>query len=241
MEQKKAEPTPTDDRHEVDGVEPTPTDDQQKVDGAAPGGENGSSEERKRPKVVDRRRVHVDEDGEAAAGEPEAPRKPTYVEVLENKVTAAEAKLREHIERLENESAKFRARQERELERRTQEARKSAVTGFLAIADNMARGSAAAIVSMKVASRGQETLESLVQGVQMIQGRFFQELASLGVQPFASIGEKFDPERHEAVRMEDVTDPAQDGMIIEELCQGYELGGEVLRPSQVAVGKLKSG
>ena len=233
MEQKKAEPTPTDDPQKVDGIAPD--------DGDA----NGSSEEQERPKVVDRRRVQVDEDGElsseASDGEPEAPRKPTYIEVLENKVAAAEDKLREHIERLEKESANFRARQERELERRTQEARKRAVTGFLAIADDMARATAAAIESMKDASRGRETLESLVQGVQMIQGRFFQEIASLGVQPFVSKGEKFDPERHEAVRMEDVTDPAQDGVVIEELCQGYALGDEVLRPSQVAVGKLKSG
>lgn len=232
---------------EQKNAESTPADDQQKIDGAAPdaGGANGSPEEENRPKVVDRRRVHLDDDGEPSAGdsegEPEALRKPTYIEVLENKVTAAEDKLREHIDRLEKESANFRARQERELERRTQEARKSAVTGFLAIADDMARATAAAIESMKDASRGQETLESLVQGVQMIQGRFFQEIASLGVQPFVSKGEKFDPQRHEAVRMLDVTDPAQDGVVIEELCQGYALGDEVLRPSQVAVGKLKAG
>ncbi len=227
-------------------VDSPPTENQQIVDGTAPGGGNANGpEEQERPKVVDRRRIQVDGEGEPAAetdgSEDEGPRKPTYVEVLQNKVTAAEEKLREHIERLEKESANFRARQERELERRTQEARKSAVTGFLAIADDMARATAAALDSMKDPSRGRETLESLVQGVQMIQGRFFQELASLGVQPFVSKGEKFDPERHEAVRMMEVTDPAQDGVVMEELCQGYALGGEVLRPSQVAVGKLRSG
>ena len=224
----------------------SPTEDQ-KVDGTAPdaNAENGSVENQ-RPKVVDRRRIRVDEEGEPVAGETgegedEGPRKPTYVEVLQNKVTVAEEKLREHIERLEKESANFRARQERELERRTQEARKSAVSGFLAIADDMERAMAAALESMKDPSRGRETLESLVQGVQMIQGRFFQELSSLGVQPFVSKGEKFDPERHEAVRMVNVNDSSLDGVVIEELAQGYVLGDEVLRPSQVAVGKLKSG
>lgn len=200
-----------------------------------------------RPRIVDRRRVHAEgetptAEGAAEAGEGEegAPRKPTYVEMLQKKVAVAEEKLKEHIERLEKESADFRARQERELERRTQEARKNAVSGFLAIADDMGRATAAAMETMKDPAKGQEALEALVQGVQMIQGRFFQELASLGVKPFVSRGEKFDPQRHEAIRMIEVTDPGQDGAVIEELCQGYMLGEEVLRPSQVIVGQLKN-
>lgn len=228
--------------------EPTSTKKQKVADGSeSPVGNSNGSEEQDRPKVVDRRRIQVggkeepvvtSDDGDGK--EAEEPRKPTYVEVLQNKVAVAEEKLREHIERLEKESASFRARQERELERRTLEARKTTVTGFLAIADDMARATAAALDSMEDPSRGKETLESLVKGVQMIQGRFFQELAALDVQPFVSKGEKFDPQRHEAVRMMEVTDPSQDGVVLEELCQGYTLGEEVLRPSQVAVGKLKS-
>lgn len=218
---------------------------------AGPNGPAGNTQKEavgdERPRIVDRRRVHAEGEappGEAVAeageGEEGAPRKPTYVEMLQKKVAVAEEKLKEHIERLEKESANFRARQERELERRTQEARKNAVTGFLAIADDMARATAAAMESMKDPAKGQEALEALVQGVQMIQGRFFQELASLGVKPFVSRGEKFDPQRHEAIRMIEVSDPGQDDVIVEELCQGYMLGEEVLRPSQVVVGKHKN-
>ncbi len=194
------------------------------------------------PKVVDRRRVKVDEEGQEKpeGGEEEVVRKPTYIEELEYKVAAAEQKLREHIERLDKESAEFRTRQARELERRARQAKKEAASAFLGIADDMGRATAAAAESLEDSSKSREALESLVQGMGMIQGRFFSELASLGVQPFSSKGEKFDPERHEAVRTVEVADPALDGVVVEELAPGYSLGDEVIRPSTVAVGKLAS-
>lgn len=208
---------------------------------SAVAGETESEDEKQGPKVVDRRRVHkMDEDGQSHEAAEEPVRKPTFVEELENKVAVAEEKLKEHIERIDRESAEFRARQARELERRTQQARKDAVSAFLGITDDLGRATAAAAGSLGDPSKSKETLKSLVQGVQMIQGRFFQELASLGVKPFAAKGEKFDPERHEAVRTVEVRDAKLDGVVVEELAQGYLLGEEVLRPSTVAVGKFSS-
>jgi molecular chaperone GrpE len=212
--------------------------------GAARTGEEepAGPEEPSGPKVVDRRRLKIDEEGQTGPEgvEEDFVRKPTFVEELEYKVAAAEQKLREHIDRLDKESTEFRARQERELERRARQAKKEAASAFLGIADDMGRATAAAAESLEDSSRSREALESLVQGMGMIQGRFFSELASLGVQPFASMGEKFDPERHEAVRTVEVADPALDGVVVEELAPGYLLGDEVIRPSPVAVGKIAS-
>ena len=210
---------------------------------AVAGNEEGEQEG---PKVVDRRRVHdvadksnsSEDDGEVVVEEPV--RKPTFVEELEQKVVIAEEKLKEHIERIDKESAEFRARQERELERRTLQARKDAVSAFLGIDDDLSRATTAAAGSRNDPTKSKEVLESLVQGVQMIQGRFFQELASLGVKPFVAKGEKFDPERHEAVRTVEVDDKKFDGFVVEELARGYVLGDEVIRPSTVAVGKYPS-
>ncbi|MEE9274783.1 MAG: nucleotide exchange factor GrpE [bacterium] len=212
-------------------------------------------EDKSKPRVVDRRRFRAgEEEGEAAPGdgrdeadgdEDGGSRYPTFVQELqrkaaaaEEKVAKAEEKLREHIERVNRESAEFRGRQERELERRTLKTRKQVVSGFLGIADDIARASAAAGESLAGGEPGREALESLLQGVRMIQGRFFQELASLGVEPFAAKGVPFDPERHEAIRTEEVTDPALDGMVIEEAAPGYMLGDSILRPSKVCVGRL---
>ncbi len=228
----------------MDRVElsPTPADEEDAGAEAGEGaGESESEAEEQGPKVVDRRRLRVEEDAEAAEGElADFVRKPTFVEELEKKVAAAEEKLHEHIDRLDKESAEFRARQGRELERRTQQARKDAVSAFLGIADDLGRATAAASGPFEDPAKRREAMDSLVEGVRMIQGRFFQELASLGVKPFSSKGEKFDPERNEAVRTIEVSDPELDGMVVEELALGYLLGDEVLRPSSVAVGKFSA-
>ena len=210
-----------------------------KAEAAEPVDEGRAEEEAKeKPRVVDRRRVREDgEVSEEGAGETEeTPRVPAYVEQLQAKVAAAEEKLREHIDKIDKETADFRARQEREMERRTREVKKQAVSGFLSIADDLARATAAVDSG---ASKGEEggVLETLVQGVRMIQGRFFQELSNLGVEPLSAMGVAFNPEEHEAVRMVEVSDEALDGMVVEELACGYKLGDAVLRPARVSVGK----
>ncbi len=207
--------------------------------GGEPVDEGRAEEEAKeKPRVVDRRRVREDGEmsGEGAGETEETPRVPAYVEQLQAKVAAAEEKLREHIEKIDKETADFRARQEREMERRTQEVKKQAVSGFLSIADDLARATAAVDGG---ASQGDEggVLETLVQGVRMIQGRFFQELSNLGVEPLSAMGVAFNPEEHEAVRMVEVSEEALDGMVVEELACGYKLGDAVLRPARVSVGK----
>ncbi len=202
--------------------------------------EAGDAEEeaKEKPRVVDRRRVREDgEVSEESADEAEeAPRVPAYVEQLQAKVAAAEEKFKEYVEKIDKDTADFRARQEREMERRTQEVKKQAVSGFLSIADDLARATAAVDSGT---SQGEKdgALETLVQGVRMIQGRFFQELSNLGVEPLSAMGVAFNPEEHEAVRMVEVDDEAQDGLVVEELACGYKLGDAVLRPARVSVGK----
>ena len=196
-----------------------------------------------KPRVVDRRRVRPDGDAQAedTGDEGEAGgRYPTFVEELQRKVDVAEEKLHAHIERVNKESAEFRARQERDLERRTLLARKELVSGFIDVADDLSRASAAALEAKEDPRRREEGFEALVQGVQMIQGRFFQNLAAMGIQPIVSRNVRFDPNCHEAVGVVKVTDSSLDGMVVEEVSQGYMIEEEVLRPSRVRVGRLDS-
>ncbi len=203
---------------------------------------DAEAETKEKPRVVDRRRVREDgEVSEESAGEAEeAPRVPAYVEQLQAKVAAAEEKFKEYVDKIDKDTADFRARQEREMERRTQEVKKQAVSGFLSIADDLARATAAVDGGPAEGEKG-KTLDTLVQGVRMIQGRFFQELSNLGVEPLSAMGVAFNPEEHEAVRMVEVDDEAQDGLVVEELACGYKLGDAVLRPARVSVGKYAGG
>jgi molecular chaperone GrpE len=62
-------------------------------------------------------------------------------------------------------------------------------------------------------------------------------LEDLGVKKIESVGKKFDPNFHEAVR--EVESEADDGIVVEELMTGFELNGKVIRPSQVVISKKK--
>lgn len=59
-------------------------------------------------------------------------------------------------------------------------------------------------------------------------------LEELGVKKIESVGKKFDPNFHEAVRE---VAGEEDGMVVDELQSGFELNGKVIRPSQVVISK----
>ena len=72
----------------------------------------------------------------------------------------------------------------------------------------------------------------------MIRTQFEAALATLGLQRFDGMGERFDPERHQAVTSVPVTDPTQDGRVIQSLSAGAVIGDEVVRAATVVVGQL---
>jgi molecular chaperone GrpE len=55
-----------------------------------------------------------------------------------------------------------------------------------------------------------------------------------GIVPYESLGERFDPVRHEAVGLTEDKD-VEPGTVIAELNRGYSWGDEVLRPARVRV------
>ena len=81
---------------------------------------------------------------------------------------------------------------------------------------------------------------AVVDGVVLVQKSFDKKLEKLGVEVMHCLGNKFDPNLHEAVSMMSTDDPAQDGVILAVVRTGYTLKGEVLRAPRVAVGKLAS-
>ena len=56
----------------------------------------------------------------------------------------------------------------------------------------------------------------------------------------AALGQRFDPNQHDAIGLIPVTDPEQDGVIMRVVRAGYRFGDKVLRPVVVQVGKLAS-
>jgi molecular chaperone GrpE len=72
------------------------------------------------------------------------------------------------------------------------------------------------------------------KGIAMLRSRLDSTLAGLGLEPVGTVGEPFDPSRHEAVYHE--PDPAANGQVVALVIRpGYRLGGRLLRPAQVVV------
>jgi molecular chaperone GrpE len=77
--------------------------------------------------------------------------------------------------------------------------------------------------------------QNWMNGINGIVVQLDKALEELGVRKIESLGKKFNPHFHEAVR--EVESEADDGMVVDELQTGFELNGKVIRPSQVTISK----
>ena len=72
-----------------------------------------------------------------------------------------------------------------------------------------------------------------VDGIRLIHRKFQALLEMNGVTEIEADGQTFDPTVHEAVMFGE----GEDGKVISVVQKGYKLGGRVLRPAMVVVGK----
>jgi len=88
-------------------------------------------------------------------------------------------------------------------------------------------------MAIKHASESDQS-ESISEGMEIILKQFLKSLERFGVKGFVSIGETFDPNRHEAmIQVESAEHEAN--TIIAESQKGYFLHGRLLRPALVSV------
>lgn len=132
---------------------------------------------------------------------------------------------------LQAEYQNFRKRAARDIS----DARSQAVAGtlmpFLTVADYLGMAGAAAEKS--------DNLDALKQGLSMIIAEFDKALAEMGVRKFSGVGEKFDPDLHDAVGRMPSDDVPEDVIISEWNC-GYKIGEKLLRPARVTVSAGKA-
>lgn len=107
---------------------------------------------------------------------------------------------------------------------------------LLPVVDNLAR---ALDAENTVQSDESKEFRHFLHGVELINRQLNDVLESLGIQPIASVGERFDPHIHEAV----VTEPSdqyEPDTVTEELARGYRIGDRLLRPAMVKVAARKA-
>ncbi|MEQ1501719.1 MAG: nucleotide exchange factor GrpE [Myxococcota bacterium] len=84
-----------------------------------------------------------------------------------------------------------------------------------------------------------QDLTALTQGLSMVLGQFMEALSKLGLTEVPGVGATFDPQVHEALGLQPVTDPEQDGKVLVVHTTGFKVGGRVLQAAQVVIGKFE--
>ena len=124
----------------------------------------------------------------------------------------------------------------RRLEREKADATAYASTGFardmLSVADNLARALAAIPDDMK----SDEKMKPLVTGLEATGRELDTVFQRHGIKKIEAMGEKLDPNRHQAMLEIDHADVAP-GTIVQEMQGGYMIRDRLLRPALVAVAK----
>lgn len=182
-------------------------------------------------KVVDRRWWVREQAGEDAAAAYE-PEKPSYVQQLEQQVAEKDAALQDVIAKYRDAQREFdeaRTRLRKDVQRDVERSRRAFLADLLDVVDNLDR----AIEAGRTAADA----STLAAGVELVRRQFLAKLEGAGVVRFESLGERFDPARHEAITVAPAADPAFDGLIVGVIAQGYQIGDEILRPAQVAVAR----
>lgn len=80
------------------------------------------------------------------------------------------------------------------------------------------------------------SVESLLEGVELTRKGLLATLEKFGVNPIESIGEPFDPNIHEAVAMEE-TEAMEPNRVLKEFQKGYRYKDRLLRAAKVIVSK----
>lgn len=134
----------------------------------------------------------------------------------------------QRLVRLQADFENFRRRTAKEKEDFYKYAAEQLVESLLPILDNFELALAC----------GRETPDKLFEGVKMIYRQIVDTLMAQGLSPIPSVGEIFDPSRHEAV-LQEKTGNHPDNIILEELRKGYLFKDKLLRPSMVKVARSK--
>jgi molecular chaperone GrpE len=107
---------------------------------------------------------------------------------------------------------------------------------LLPVLDNLTR---ALDAERTIEAEESKEFRHFLHGVELITKQLNDVFESLGIQPIASVGERFDPHVHEAV----VTEPSdkfEPDTVSEEIVRGYRIGDRLLRPAMVKVASRKS-
>lgn len=126
--------------------------------------------------------------------------------------------------------------QRRRFERELESAHKYAIERFAAellnVCDSLEMGLEAA--------RKANDAGSIIEGTELTLKAFHKTFEKFGIEPVDPTGERFDPERHQAMTTQESGEHPPNTVLL-TMQKGYLLQGRVLRPAMVIVSRPPSG
>ena len=154
------------------------------------------------------------------AGPPPEPEPAQSAGELTEELARLEDRYKRALADLDN----YRKRTAREIERLVTEAKESALRDWLEAVDSVERAA-----RMEPAGPCAEGLRAILEQMDSV-------LARQGAVRIGAAGDRFDPERHEAVAVQPSTDLPEHTVVAVER-SGFALGDRVVRPAQVVVAR----
>ncbi len=128
------------------------------------------------------------------------------------------------------EKENLQKRFEREKENLIKYGNEKVLSGLLSVVDNLS------LTLNAIANDNDEKVKNIFVGIEMVSQQFAEVLKNNGLEEINSVGEKFDPNFHEAL-MQKEEEGKEAGIILEEVQKGYRLNGRVVRAAKVIISK----
>ena len=153
------------------------------------------------------------------------------IEFLQEQLKKIQDESKENLDkvlRAQAEMENLRKRTIRDVENAHKYALEKFINELLPILDSLELGLSA--------SANTKNVDELYKGMELTLEMFNKALEKFGVKIIDPQGEKFNPELHEAVSMQEIED-SESGIIIAVMQKGYLLNDRLIRPAMVIVAK----
>ena len=179
------------------------------------------SNKEKTEKVEETEKVTDDTSAEKSKDSETKPKEKTELEKAEESI----ANLSDKLMRTAAEFDNYKKRSAKEKIEIFGNAVCDTVAKLLPVLDNLERAT--------VSSEQNLNTEAMLEGLKMVKKQFEDALADIGISPIESVGEQFDPEKHNAVMTEE--SDKDENTVLDEFMKGYTYKDKIVRHSMVKV------
>ena len=195
-----------------------------------------SPEEITLEEVIEEVEDHTQEDEVSAETDTDEATAEITIESLSEQIEILKTQAEDNLDkavRAQAELDNVRKRTIRDVENAHKYALDKFINELLPVLDSMELG-----INASIDTSGEEVdISSLHEGLELTMKMFCSCLEKSGVNPVdPQKGDKFNPDQHEAVTVQEVDD-TESGAVITTLQKGYELNGRLIRPAMVIVAK----